>query len=90
MDGGTGQMTLQEIEDSIKAQINGHKLVHTRFEFLDVNASLLLEAMEQIKRTVMLIEAGIEDAKDHRAEAYLLMVLEQAWHHGYTPKEKKP
>lgn len=78
-------MTLQEMEDSLKAQIDGHKLVHTRFEFVDCDASLVLAAMDQIKRTVMLIDAGIEDAKDHRAEAYLLMILEQAWHHGYTP-----
>lgn len=87
-------MTLNEIESSIIAQIGTtpdgtpHKLVHSRFDYLDVNASLLLDAVRQIKRTVTALSCGLADPKDHRAEALLLMLLENAYHHGYTPKGK--
>jgi hypothetical protein len=76
--------TLEEMKQSIDAEIGDHKLVHTRFDFVDCEASLLVEAFGQIKRAVMLIDAGVSDPKDHKAEAYLLMILQRAWHHGYT------
>lgn len=82
-------MTLQEMEESLKAQIAGHKLVHSRYGFVDVDSELLLEAFQQIKKAVRAIECGIAEPSDHRAEAYLLMLLEQATHHGYTPKLKE-
>jgi hypothetical protein len=83
-------MTLDEIEQSVKGEIGGHELVHTRFGPIDCEASLLLEAFEQIKRAVVAVSCGIEDPKDRRAKAYLLMLLDGgAWHHGYTPKAKE-
>jgi hypothetical protein len=80
-------MTLDEMELSIKEQIGRHTRVSTRFEYINIRSSLLLEAFSQIKKTVMMIQMGIEDAKDHRAEALLLLMLQDAYHHGYTPKE---
>lgn len=70
--------------------IGRHTLVHMRLGpgYLDCDSSLLIEAWEQIKRTVVLLQAGIEDPKDHRAEALLLMILQQAYYHGYSPRGK--
>lgn len=82
-------MSLDEMEQSIDAQINGHTHVHTRFDFVDVSSELLQKVFKQIKQAVMLINIGIESPEDHKAEAYLLMLLERAYHHGYTPKEIK-
>lgn len=75
-------------------EIGQHELVHIRFGpgYLDCKSSLVLEAWEQVKRTVNLCAMGIEDPKQHRAEALLLMIFQETYYHGYTgytPKQTK-
>ena len=75
--------------DGESTVIGQHTNIYTRFNFLDCKATHLLEAWDQIKRVVDLCAAGILDPKEHRAESYLLMLLQEAYHHGYTPKVQK-
>lgn len=83
-------MTLDEIEQSLTHAIahpEGDRThVHINFipQYLDIAAPLVLEAIQQIKRTVTLCAAKIVDPKEHRAEALLLMILDQAYYHGYN------
>lgn len=65
--------------------VNQHKLVHMGLNYVDCNATLLLEAWEQVKKTVNLCAMKVLDPKEHRAETLLLMILQQATYHGYTP-----
>jgi hypothetical protein len=81
--------TLDEITQSIQAYIRDHEMVHSMYESVDCKASFLKEAWEQVLQTVRLVEMGIEPPENHRAEAYLIMLLEQSTHHGYTPKRKE-
>ena len=80
-------MTLNELEESIKTTCEDSPLVHIRLGFVEVKTSLLLDAVKQIKTTVSMCACGVEDPKMHRAEALLLMILDQASYHGYTPRE---
>jgi hypothetical protein len=43
--------------------------------FVEVNPDLLLGAFAQVKRAVTLLQAGLADPKDHKAEALLLMLF---------------
>ena len=80
--------TMQEIEDTLMYSADNYELLHIRFGpgYLDVQSKLVVEAWEQIKKVVGLIQMGVEDPKDHRAEAYLLMIFREQYYHGYTPK----
>ena len=80
--------SIDEIEQYLKSATNGHKLVHTRFSPIDVSKDLVIAALEQVKQAVLNIQCGVSSPEDHRAEALLLMLFQEAIHHGYTPKGK--
>lgn len=82
--------TMEEIEQSIQ-HFQKHDVVHIRFGpgYLDCKSSLVREAWDQIKHTVKVLETGVADPKEHRAEALLLMILQEAYYHGYTPQSHK-
>jgi len=85
-------MSLDEIEQSLKSSTTKEgkdtELVHIRFGpgYLDCKTSLVKEAIAQIKKNVALIEMRVVDAGGYRAEALLLMILNECYYHGYTPK----
>jgi hypothetical protein len=85
---GPGPSTGEESGWTNEQVVGQHELVHIRFGpgYLDCKSSLLLEAWAQVKKTVDLCAAKIEDPKDHRAEAFLLMLFQEMYYHGYTPK----
>ena len=60
---------MEQIEQAIR-YFQDHELVHIRFGpgYMDCKSSLVLEAWEQIKHIVMMLEAGVIDPKNHRAE----------------------
>lgn len=84
--------TLTEIEQSIlcaqRSEDGNHRLVHIRFgpDYLDCKFDLLTAAWECLKRKISLLEMGIEDPSDHKDSALLLMMFQQMYYHGYTPK----
>lgn len=86
-------MTLNELEGIINEQIGSGNTVYCRFETLDgVDPDLIRDSIKQIKKSVLSIQAGLTEAKDHRAEALLLTILEAGAAHGfrgYTNKEIK-
>jgi hypothetical protein len=77
-------------DDETTEVVGHHDLLHIRFGpgYLDCKASLVVDAWLQIKKVVDLLSTGIEDPKDHRAEALLLMIFQDMYYHGYTPKEE--
>jgi hypothetical protein len=83
-------MTLEELCGSIRQSIGSNTRVHIRvLDGIEVQSSLVLEALEQIKLSVALCAADIEDPKAHRAEALLMILLDPTYtlFHGYTPKK---
>jgi len=88
-------MTLEEIEQSLKASAMGpdgefYEYLHTRFGpgYIEFPTLLLIDTWGEVYRTIRLIQMGIEDPKDHPSAAFLLMLFEEMYYHGYTPKEK--
>lgn len=79
--------TMGEIEEYIQS-FQKHEMVHVRFGFIEIKSQLVLDAWQQITRTVKLVQTGAEEAKDHRAETLLLMMFQDAVFHGYTPQKK--
>lgn len=82
-------MTIEEIDEYLKCESAPHTYTHIRNDFVDINSKSLLEAWEQVKTAIMLVESGISDAKSHKAEALVLAFMSQAIFHGYTPKAKE-
>lgn len=81
-------LTMEEVEQAILA-FQQHPLVHIRgIGYLDCKSSLVKQAWDQIKNTVKLLECGVADPEEHKAEALLLMILQEAYYHGYTPQTK--
>ena len=64
-------MTLYEIEQSINAATQSHTYVHMNFHHKSSGRYWKYSAVVILK--------------DYRAEALLLMLLDKAYYHGYTP-----
>lgn len=71
-------MTLDELEQCVKFEIAGKPYVYSRFDGMECQSSLLLNAIAQIKRSVMLVQSGILEPKDCAAETYLMSLLSVA------------
>lgn len=85
-------LSLNEFEQWIKCEIGGHSLVYCRFDGMETRSEYLLDAVKQIKSTVLAVQCGIARPEDHRAETFLLMLLSTAAisFHGFTPKKGAP
>lgn len=68
-------MTLDDLELSVKTS---KPSLYIRFDDLEVNSKIVLEAVQQIKRSVTLIQSGISSPSDHRAEVVLMLILTNA------------
>lgn len=92
-------LTMEQIERSLLSSlqrytqdgpVGQHELVHIRFGpgYLDCKSQLVLEAWEQVKKTIDHCSWGLEDPREHRAEAFLLMLFQEMYYHGYTPSKQ--
>jgi hypothetical protein len=83
-------MTINELTAYIHAHTDNFERVHIRFEPLEWTSKQLNEAWEQVLEVLPLLQLGLEDPANHRAEALVLTLLSQgALIHGYTPKKEK-
>jgi hypothetical protein len=78
-------MTIEEIDEVLQEQVEDVKRRRSNggvifrpipnASFTEINPDLLLGAWVQVKRSVVLLQAGLADPKDHKAEALLLMLF---------------
>ena len=79
-------MTLTEMKQSFEDQVRDHVLVSVSLERLECNANIVRDAIDQIQKSMLMVSAGVMSAKQCRAEALLILLLQGALYHGYTPK----
>lgn len=68
-------MTLNQLEQEVKTD---KSTLYIRFDDLQFDSKMVLDAVKQIKRSVVSIQSGITHPEDHRAEAMLLLILNNA------------
>jgi hypothetical protein len=85
-------MTIEEIDQVLQAQADKanegpkyHGIIFRptcEYNFTEVNPDLLLGAWEQVKRSVINLQAGIVTPADCKAEALLLLLFGAHANHG--------